>query len=1051
MVNLKQLFAQIGLASAFCVCLFSAISAQQTTTYITEIDSYREALQLFQQKQFGAAQRLFVRAIGEVDDPNSEIAVNSEYYSALCAVELFHKDAEHLVKEFIADHPESQWVRHAHFQLGRYNYRKRKWQKVITYMAAVNVYDLTEKERSEFYFDLGYSHFMQEDYEKASNMFYEIKDAETPYFAPAQFYYGHINYDLGNYETALQSFRQVENHEKFGRLVPYYIAQIFYQQKNYDKLLDYAPKLLDNAVPSRASEIARLIADAYYSTERYQESIPFFQLYLQKAQRPTREDQYQLAYAYYLTKDYENAGAYFTKLTYTNDSLCQNAMYHLGNCYLKQDKKKFARTAFKSAFELDFDPTITEDALYTYAMLSYELSLDPYQKSITAFQDYIERYPDSDRADEAQGFLLNVFLTTNNFSGAIASLESMRQLTPKLKEAYQQVCFNRAVEMFNSGSHALSVRYFKKAQEYPIDPKINTMTFYWIGDAYYRAGKYSEAASSYQEFLLQPRAIFQPEFTKANYNMAYAHLMLKDQNKAEAWFRKYLADKGSKDPSRVTDAKLRLADGYYLDKDYEKAVAYYREAIAEDPQNSDYGLHQLAMTYGYQGKFEDKISVLNQLLAEHPKSSRSLLAKYELGRSYMTTNETDKAMATFDAIIASKPEGKSRVVKDALVSKGVIYYNRNDVDQALPIFKTVVKDYPTYEDSREAIVYTRNIYTQLDQVEVFEEWIDGLAFVDYSTQTRDSINYTAAANKFFEGDYPSAMASLGKYLERFPNGVFKHSAHYYRAEIQFDRENYQEALADYQEVNKMPFNQFSETSSQKAADINFYYRNYVAALPNFQRLEELAESKESMDAALIGQMNCHFELDNHEQAQTYASLVLDTDAEGEEDLEANTRFILGKSAFELEDYATAKTQFTMVGTLAQDEKAADARYHLARILFINEEYQACEDEIYKLVQEKPEYGYWVAKSLILLADKFVKDEDYFQAKATLKSIIDNYDGDDLVTIANEKLAEAERLEAEAEKPAPAPESDDLDFGYDNLFEEEEVPEEEILESNNIDD
>lgn len=1049
MVNLKQLFTQIGLATAICVCLFSAVSAQQTTIYTTETDSYREALNLFDQKKYGAAQRLFFRAIDDVDAPNSEIAVNSEYYAALCAIELFHKDAEFLVKEFIANHPESPWVKHAYFQLGRYNYRKRKWKKVIDFLDKVNIYDLSKAEQGEYYFSLGYSYFMQEDFVKASNMFYEIKDEETVYFAPSQFYYGHINYEDGNYETALQSFRKIENHEKFGRLIPYYIAQIYYQQKNYEKLLAYAPQLLESAVPKRAPEIARLIADAYYSTGKYKESIPYLQLYLQKARRPTREDQYQLAYAFYLTGDYENAGVYFTKLTYTNDSLCQNAMYHLGHCYLNRDDKKFARTAFKSAFELDFDPIITEDALYTYAKLSYELSLDPYQKSITAFQDYIERYPSSERADEAQQFLLNVYLTTNNFSGAITSLESMSQLTPRLQEAYQQVCFNRAVEMFNSGSQALSIRYFKKAQAYPVDPKINTMTYYWIADAYFLSGKYKAAADGYQEFLLQPRAIFQPEYSQASYNIGYAYLKQKNYPKSESWLRKYLSENSKKDPARVNDAYLRLADGYYLQGKYDKAVAFYTKAIDANIKDADYGLQQLALTYGYQGKYEEKIRVLNQILTEHPESRRALAAKYELGRSYMTTNETDKAMVTFEEIIASSTTGKSLVVKDAMVSKGVIFYNRNELDKALPIFKDVAKRYPTYSDSREAIVYTRNIYTQLGKVEDFESWIDGLAFVDFSTQTRDSINYSAAENQFFEGDYLAAEANFNKYLERFPQAIFKVNAHYYRAECRFEQEHYQEALTDYQEVNKMAFNQFSEASSEQAAGINYYYKNYLAALDNFQRLEEYSENEESMEAALIGQMRCYFELDSHQQAQMYANRVLDAGIE-EIEIEPESRFILGKSAFAQEDWPVALEQLTKVGELAKDEKAVDARYHVARILYLKGEYTECQEKIYKLIQEKPEYGYWIARSLILLSDKLVQDKDYFQAKATLKSIIDNYDGDDLVSLATGKLAKVEQMETDAAKQETVPEEDDLDFGYDNLFEDEVAPEEEALESNNLD-
>jgi hypothetical protein len=57
------------------------------------------------------------------------------------------------------------------------------------------------------------------------------------------------------------------------------------------------------------------------------------------------------------------------------------------------------------------------------------------------------------------------------------------------------------------------------------------------------------------------------------------------------------------------------------------------------------------------------------------------------------------------------------------------------------------------------------------------------------------------------------------------------------------------------------------------------------------------------------------------------------------------------------------------------------------------------------------YEYWVAKAFILLSDNYVAQKDYFQAKATLQSIIDEYSKDDLKIIALEKLKKIEEDEA----------------------------------------
>ena len=49
--------------------------------------------------------------------------------------------------------------------------------------------------------------------------------------------------------------------------------------------------------------------------------------------------------------------------------------------------------------------------------------------------------------------------------------------------------------------------------------------------------------------------------------------------------------------------------------------------------------------------------------------------------------------------------------------------------------------------------------------------------------------------------------------------------------------------------------------------------------------------------------------------------------------------------------------------------------------------------IFELVENY--FSDFIAKSFILLADIYKEKNNLFQSKATLQSIIDNYDGDDL--------------------------------------------------------
>ena len=82
-----------------------------------------------------------------------------------------------------------------------------------------------------------------------------------------------------------------------------------------------------------------------------------------------------------------------------------------------------------------------------------------------------------------------------------------------------------------------------------------------------------------------------------------------------------------------------------------------------------------------------------------------------------------------------------------------------------------------------------------------------------------------------------------------------------------------------------------------------------------------------------------------------------------------------------------------------------------------------------------------AKGFILLSDKYLAENDAFQAKYTLQSVIDNFEGGELKDLAQEKLdqiieqEEEERIRIEKENDQEIF-IDNTEDDYDYLFEEE---------------
>ena len=310
---MRKIKNKILLLSVFMMLFVGVANAQKTMVYENPEASYQDALALFNKELYGSAQKRFQETIDHIHDPYSNMRINAEYYNAICAVALFNNNAEILLQDFIAEHSESTHIKYIYFQLGKFQFRKKAYRRVIKSFKEVDIYDLSSEDRDEFNFKSGYSYFRLGKLAESKKFFYELLNKDdSKYRDPATYYYSHISYTEGNYSTALKGFLSLKENESFKPIIPYYITHIYYLQENYDKLLEIAPTLLEKSTESRKPEIARLIGEAYYHKGEYEKAIPYLDQYYELSGSTASEgSRYQMAYSYYKTGNYEKAIHYF--------------------------------------------------------------------------------------------------------------------------------------------------------------------------------------------------------------------------------------------------------------------------------------------------------------------------------------------------------------------------------------------------------------------------------------------------------------------------------------------------------------------------------------------------------------------------------------------------------------------------------------------------------------------------------------------------------------------------------------------------------------------
>ena len=132
-------------------------------------------------------------------------------------------------------------------------------------------------------------------------------------------------------------------------------------------------------------------------------------------------------------------------------------------------------------------------------------------------------------------------------------------------------------------------------------------------------------------------------------------------------------------------------------------------------------------------------------------------------------------------------------------------------------FKRIIKEYPTFEDSREALIGMKNIYIDRGDAQGYDDYVNALGFVDFSEAARDSLYYEGAETQYFDGNCKESVDAFTKYLNRFDKAIFSLNARYYRGECLNRMGQKEEALKDFAYVADQPKNKFTEPAVVQVA------------------------------------------------------------------------------------------------------------------------------------------------------------------------------------------------------------------------------------------
>ncbi len=983
--------------------------AQYTQIYSSKDALYVEGVELYQQGQFAASERVLLRYLAQKGEHTYQ--VQADFYRLANAFELRHKDAQKRLQHYLKQYTYTPYDSEIYFMIGTLQIENKKYKQALKTYSHVKINELFRSHEADYHFYRGYAHLEMQDVRSAASQFAQLRSLRSKYDLQARYYYAICQYKQQDYGKALPDFLAIEHAAQYKNIVPYYIIQIYYAQGQYDEVYERAEYLLSNNPQNENNgELHRIMGEIYYQEGRYDKAIEHLNEYQKTFTAQKRElvrnDIYLLGMSYYQSQDWHNAVKYLNLVKKANDALSESTCYHSGNAYVQLCQYEQAKMAYAAAMRYNITPQVREEAMYNYALASYQSST-ALGESVTAFTDFLKEYPKSKYQTQVYELLCDVFMSSKNYKAALEALDNIEHPTAKMLATKQYLRYQMGTDAFVQSKYDQAIEYFTAVidNEHQTS-EYKTESYFWIGEGYYKQGQYTRAQTYYEQYLAQNNVRKSENYPLINYSLGYTHFAQKQYLSAQKYFQSFITSQHQQISQNVdlqSDALNRIGDCQFNARNFSAAENTYAQVVGLGATGVDYATFQRGYALGLLKRYADKITVLENLVKEQPKSNYADDAIYEIARAQIQQSRESDAIRTYDRLLSTYPN--SALARKAALEKAMLYYNMRDYEQAIAGYKVVIKNYPGSEEAYAALDGLETSYVETDRVSEYLAYTKSLGRINMEVDNQeDSLTYIAAERQYMLENYPSAVAGLSKYISQYcDGGRYCTLARYYFANSHYFLGHKQEALEAYQVLYAITGNPYMEEACTRVAEIAYDLHDYQTSLTYFENLQNIASNTENLNIARLGVLRCSYFLNNHEATVRVANLIIEDPASSTPVI-AEARYNLGKAHIAQKQYQEAIIALTPIATEVRTANGAEAKYLLAEAYYHLQDIDKAEAEIMSFASMNTQHQYWLAKSFILLSDIYVTRGDDFQAKQYLLSLQSNYKvQDDIQDIITQRL------------------------------------------------
>lgn len=766
----------------------------------------------------------------------------------------------------------------------------------------------------------------------------------------------------------------------------YYMTQIEYLRGQYDDVIDHAYTIMaKNPVEELLPELHRVTGLSYFKKGDYASARPHLEEFVAYTESPNDDALYALGAIQYADGDLSEAERNLRQLTDRNNDLAQGAYLYLGQIAEQRGDMNAAAMAFAKAATMAYDPNVAETASYNHIVALTKGGNAPFASNISMLEAFLEKYPDSRYASDVQESLAAAYFYENDYNRALSSINKVRNPSQATLASKQKILYKLGTSEITSGALGSAANHLREAADMrQTDARLADEARLWLGEALYGAGDYKAAAAAYTAAL---KGELTPDNrVTARYGLAYSQFKTHDWSDAQKNFAN-VAESGSAPAAMKGDALLRDADCLLYTGDYQKAGAKYQRAVREGAGDADYAAFRYAVVSGLTEGTDSKMKKLNAFLKERPDSKWTSEVLLEAGKTMAALDQPDKAAPYFERLTREYPKDtKSRA---GALSLALSYMKQGETEKGKQAYMEVIRSWPTSEEASIANDDMRRIAASdgsLIEYSRFLAEIPGAPKID--PDEMDAITFEAAETAYAADQ--TKTAKLEQYINDFPDGRYLANALMDLAEAADSEGDASKTLIYLEQLlskrgdsPQVPAALFLKADLLKNAGDN------GKALEAYLALEQRGGA-EFAPEAIAGVMRTTADAG---QRTEYARRLLALGGVSAEDAE-EARFYEASGLLHSDRSGAGEEALKQLAASPNTLSGAKAAVELGDWYLAQGDTKNALTTLEAFTDAGSVHAYWLARGYISLADAYHADGNDYLAVEYLKSLRDNYPGDE---------------------------------------------------------